>query len=239
MTGASRPRFTLVSTFANDRLPLPGGGVRVQRGGPAHYMAAALNRLCVQYELVTGDTAEVEVIPGSDGEKYKIAQLPSIPIPDPLPGDAVVLSPIMREIAPESVPHVSGLLALDLQGFVRRPSDASGGFDHDVNLTSLLVRTNVVKAAEPELAALSQESREAARAAIVLITHGDRGAVIQYGDRAEVVEARPVAAPNTIGAGDTFLSAFIVAILGGSEPRAAGERAARFTEEVLRERIRA
>jgi sugar/nucleoside kinase (ribokinase family) len=47
----------------------------------------------------------------------------------------------------------------------------------------------------------------------------------------------PVPAPNTIGAGDTFLSAFIVSVLEGASTREAGERAARFTEDVLRDRI--
>lgn len=238
MKEAAGPQFTLVSTYTNDRLPLGNGEVRVQRGGPAHYMGLALSRLCVHFQLVTGKTADVEVIPGPDGEKYMIPKLHPIAIPDPLPGDAVVLSPIMREIAPDSVPDVDGLLALDLQGFVRRPGDPEGGFDHDVDLAGLLGRADVIKAAEPELAALTPESRRAARSAIVLITHGDQGATIQQGDRVEKVKAIPVAAPNTIGAGDTFLSAFLVGLLQGHPPRAAGEDAARFVEGILRERLR-
>jgi hypothetical protein len=200
-------------------------------------MGLALGRLCVPFQLVTGATADVEVIPGPGGEKYMIPKLHPIPIPDPLPGDAVVLSPIMREIVPDAVPQVDGLLALDLQGFVRRPGDPSGGFDRDVDLAGLLARADIIKAAEAELEALTPDSRQAARSAIVLITHGDQGATIQQGDRVETVEAIPVPAPNTIGAGDTFLSGFLVALLAGASPKAAGERAARFTEEILRERV--
>jgi sugar/nucleoside kinase (ribokinase family) len=193
--------------------------------------------MCVPYRLVTGGTAVVEVIPGPDGEKYVIPRLDPIPIPSPLLGDAIVLSPIMREIAPDSIPDVRGLLALDLQGFVRLPGDRAGGLDRDVDLAALLARVDVIKAADPELAALTPESRAAARSAIVLITHGDQGATIQQGERADRIEARPVPAPNTIGAGDTFLSAFIVALLDGNDTVTAGERAARFTEGVLRERL--
>lgn len=232
------PEFTLISTYTNDRLPEKNGGVRIQSGGPAHYMGLALRRLCVPFQLVTGERADVQVIPGPGGEKYMIPKLHPILIPDPLPGDAVVLSPIMREIAPDSVPPVGGLLALDLQGFVRRPGDPSGGFDREVDLEGLLARADVIKAAEAELEALTPQSRSAARSAIVLITHGEQGATIQQGDRLEKVEAVPVPAPNTIGAGDTFLSGFLVALLHGHAPVEAGERAARFTEEILRERIR-
>lgn len=237
MTAVSRTDFTLVSTYSHDRVPQSDGSVVVQQGGPAHYMGLALRRLCVPFRVVTGATAVVEVIPGPDGEKYVIPRLDPIPIPSPLLGDAVVLSPIMREIDPESIPDVHGLLALDLQGFVRRPGDPAGGFDRNVNLAALLARVDVIKAAEPELSALTPESREAARSAIVLVTHGDQGATIQHRDRADRIEARPVPAPNTIGAGDTFLSAFIVALLDGSDTVAAGKRAARFTEEVLQERL--
>jgi hypothetical protein len=237
MTAASRPKFTLVSTFSRDRVPLSEGRVLVQKGGPAHYMGLALRRLCVPFSVITGDTAEVDVIPGPDGEKYVIPRLNPIPIPSPLLGDAVVLSPIMREIVPESVTEVQGLLALDLQGFVRRPGDPAGGFDRGVDLAGLLSRVDVIKAAEPELAALTPESREAARSAIVLVTHGAHGATIYHDGRQNRIEARPVPAPNTIGAGDTFLSAFIVALLDGGDYVTAGERAARFTEGVLQERL--
>lgn len=239
MTSAARPQFTIVSTFTSDRLPSREGMPTVQRGGPAHYMGLALRRLCVPFDLVTGQIAHVDVIPGPDGEKYVIPRLNPIPIPRSLSGDAVVLSPIMREITPHSVPRVDGLLALDLQGFVRRPGDPAGGFDTGVDLEGLLSRVDVVKAAEAELAALTPESRNAARAATVLVTRGDKGASIQRGDHNIWVEARPVRAPNTIGAGDTFLSAFIVALLEGKNPGDAGERAARFTEDVLRERVHA
>lgn len=237
MTAAPGPDFTLVSTFSLDRVPLSDGRILVQKGGPAHYMGLALRRLCVPFCVITGDTAEVDVIPGPDGEKYVIPRLNPIPIPSPLLGDAIVLSPIMREIAPESIMDVGGLLALDLQGFVRRPGDPAGGFDQAVDLTALLSRVDVIKAAEPELAALTPESREAARSAIVLVTHGAEGATIYHDGREDRIEARPVPAPNTIGAGDTFLSAFIVALLDGSDNVSAGQRAARFTEEVLRERL--
>jgi sugar/nucleoside kinase (ribokinase family) len=129
------------------------------------------------------------------------------------------------------------LLALDLQGFVRRPQDPSGGFDRDVELSGLLGRTDVIKAAEPELEALTAGSRDAMRSAIVLVTHGDRGASVFHDGSKVTVTAEPVSAPNTIGAGDTFLSAFIAALLQGCSLQEAGDRAARFTEQVLRERI--
>lgn len=230
-------QLTLVSTFTEDHLPGKNGHVRVQQGGPAHYMGAALERLGVPFHLVTGPTAVVEVIPGADGERYVIPKLHPISLTAPLRGDAVILSPVMREILPEAVPPVDGLLALDLQGFVRRPLDPGGGLDRDVDLAGLLCRTHIVKASEPELRALTGRSRDAMANAAVLVTRGRDGATIQCGGSSETIVAMPVAAPNTIGAGDTFLSAFIVSVLEGASTREAGERAARFTEDVLRDRL--
>src|SRR5579859_3940546 len=107
------PRVTLVSTNTRDTLTLPGGSRKTIPGGPAYYIGAALRRLGLECNLVTGDVAEVEVISNPHGEEYVIPALPPIQLPAWVECDALILSPIVREIDAKSVPPVDGLLVMD------------------------------------------------------------------------------------------------------------------------------
>lgn len=229
--------ITLVSTHTLDRVASTGGKSNVETpGGPARYVAHALGRLNFPYRLITGGVANVDVLPGADGEQYVIPRLSPIPLPVRLEGDAIILSPVMREIDPDAVPPTEGPLVLDLQGFVRQPGRPSGEETEKVRLVSLLRRASVVKASKHELALLDTDSCRALGRAILVETRGVRGAIVRVAGREYTVPAQPVQTDNTIGAGDTFLAGFICSTLRGNGPVAAATAAARFTEAFLRER---
>ena len=230
-------QVTLVSTVARDTLTLPDGSRKTIPGGPANYVGHAFSRLGVDCALITGAIADVEVISLAHGEEYVIPALPPIPMPPFFACDAVVLSPIVREIDPDAVPSVSGLLVIDLQGFVREPGISSGEVTTKFDLAGLLHRADVVKVSESELSRLTDSSREALGDAILLTTLGERGALVRCGRVEEFVPAQPVDTPYTIGAGDSYLAGFTAALLDGHHPFQAAESAARFTEEILRRRI--
>ncbi|HZU12760.1 MAG TPA: PfkB family carbohydrate kinase [Chloroflexota bacterium] len=222
--------ITVVSTRARDHLP----DGSIMEGGPAHYIGTALDRLGHPWELITGQVAPVHVALYGGEEHYVIPSLEPIALPPTLPGPATILSPIMREIPPEAVPATEGLLLLDLQGFVRRPSTPELG--KDVDLTALLARADAVKASPAELAALDSASRRMLDHTVVLVTGGERGTVVRHRGREWRVAAQPVRAHHSIGAGDMYLGAFAVALLRRHEPCEAAEFAARFTERMLAER---
>jgi sugar/nucleoside kinase (ribokinase family) len=231
-----RGEITLVSTRTVDHFPPDAQGHRRSiPGGPAHYIGAALDRLKVPYRLITGPVCSVEVLPVPGGEEYLIQPIPRIPLPDRLTSPATILSPISREIAPESLPEVDGILALDLQGFVRHPGRPTTELE-TVNVHSLLARADVVKGSPVELGHLDPGSLEALQDTILLTTKGEKGVGIAIRGQKHFVPSRPVHTPHTIGAGDTYLGAFVAFLLDGLDPLSAAERAARFTEEVLRER---
>jgi sugar/nucleoside kinase (ribokinase family) len=105
---------------------------------------------------------------------------------------------------------------------------------HRFDLAALLKRADVVKASSEELARLTDASRSVLADRIVLETRGRYGTVI-YGCSEEIhVRAKPVDVSDTIGAGDTFLAAFVVSLIDGASPPDAVEMASRFTEEWLR-----
>jgi hypothetical protein len=232
----ARRRVTLVSTNTRDTLTLQDGSRKTIPGGPAHYIGDALRRLGLHCELLTGDVADVEVISTSHGEEYVIPALPPIQLPQRLECEALVLSPIVREINPDTVPEGDGLLVLDLQGFVREPGVSSGEVTTRFDLARLLERANVVKASESELDRLTEASRVALADAILLTTMGERGAIVRCDSQECFIPARLVETPYTIGAGDSYLAGFTAAMLDGCKPIQAAEKAARFTEAMLRQR---
>lgn len=232
----ARHRVTLVSTNTRDTLTLPDGGRKTIPGGPAFYIGEALRRLGLRCDLLTGEVADVEVISSPHGEEYVIPALPPIQIPARLECEALVLSPIVREIEADSVPEVEGLLVLDLQGFVREPGVSSGEVTTKFDLTGLLARADVVKASESELDRLTDTSRQTLADAILLTTMGERGALIRLDNHECFVPARFVETPYTIGAGDSYLAGFTAALLDGCPPIQAADKAARFTEDILRQR---
>lgn len=230
--------ITVVSTRTTDRLPSRDGKtVREFPGGPAHYITRALDLIGQRYELVTGEDAIVEVVRHDEETEYIIPPLPAISLPPRLAGRAAILSPIVNEINPASVPPSDGPLVIDLQGFVRRPGRSTAELVDQVDLRDLLERADVVKGSPSELARLSTGSRDALLHAVVLETRGAEGAIVHAAGMATHVEAVPVSSPNFIGAGDTFLAAYVVAALDGATPHAAALQAARFTEAVLAGRL--
>jgi hypothetical protein len=230
-------RVTLVSTRTRDTLTLPDGSRKTIPGGPANYIGGAFRRLGLECNLVTGEVADVDVISSPHGEEYVIPALAPIQFPHRLECAALLLSPIVREIDPDLVPLVDALLVIDLQGFVREPGVSSGDVRATFDLTELLARSDVVKASESELQRLTESSRKVLDGAILLTTLGERGALVRCDRRECFVPARVIKTPYTIGAGDSYLAAFTAAILDGCDPIGAAQKAARFTENVLRERI--
>jgi sugar/nucleoside kinase (ribokinase family) len=229
-------RVTLVSTRTRDTLTFPDGSRKTIPGGPANYIGDAFRLLGLECNLVTGDVAEVDVISSPHGEEYVIPALTPIEFPQRLECAALLLSPIVREIDPDAVPEVDALLIIDLQGFVREPGVSSGDVRATFDLTDLLTRSDVVKASESEVRRLTAASRKALDGTILLTTLGERGALVRCDRREQFVPARVIKTPYTIGAGDSYLAAFTAAMLDGCDPIGAAEKAARFTEDVLRQR---
>jgi hypothetical protein len=238
--GEHDPRLliTLVSTHTRDRVPQGSGLEPLEMpGGPAYYVGLALDRLRCPFRLITGQVAIVDVVPGPEGEQYVIPPIEPIRLPPLIEGDAVVLSPIIREIDPEAVPPAQGILVVDLQGFVREPSKPSWAATGPFRLSNLLKRATIVKGSDRELALLDTESRAQLETSILVVTRGRRGSLIRHEGKEHAAAANALPVTNTIGAGDTYLAGFVYAYLRGASPVEAAREATYFTEEFLRERL--
>jgi sugar/nucleoside kinase (ribokinase family) len=227
----------VVSTLATDWIVDDSGGPpRPVPGGPGHYIPRALQLLGAPCNLITGSAVNVEVRHGDDGEVYRLEAIPRIPLPPSLVAPAVIVSPIVQEIDPDAFPDVTGLLALDIQGLVRRPEVWTDATEGPFHLAPLLRRAALVKGSVDEVALLDDESRDALACTTLLLTGGHRGARIIAPEGETRVDANRVETENTIGAGDSFLAALVWALVCGRPMTTAAAEAARFTEQMLRTR---
>jgi hypothetical protein len=228
--------ITLVSTYTIDEICGPDGRTQRRTGGPAHYVGAALDLLGFPYNLITGSRPRVQVLSGPHGDQYVIPSIPHITLPEKIEGCAVILSPIIGEIDRDAALSVNGLLAVDVQGFVREPGVPSGEVSRKFDLSRLISRADFVKGGDRELGLLDSHTKKLLGRTTVIETRGSNGAMIHRGGQSHALTVPQVSAPDTIGAGDTFLAAFVVAILRGVDVVSACQTAGTFTSGLLGQR---
>jgi len=145
-------------------------------------------------------------------------------IPDThLETNATILSPIANEIPDETLHKLLGnpkIVAIDLQGFVRRFDDEGNAkMGEWKNRESFIKNIDIIKGTEEEItkACKVKNTRQAALnlssygAKIVIVTRGQKGALFWMdGEYFEVEALRSVRHIDPTGAGDVFLSAFVV-----------------------------
>jgi sugar/nucleoside kinase (ribokinase family) len=132
-------------------------------------------------------------------------------------------------------------LSFDGQGLVR--SRRTGPVELDGTIEpGLLAAVDVLHLAEEEAAALNVGLDERSLASLgvpeVLVTLGERGAVVYADGLAEFVRATPVATPDTTGAGDAFTAVYVACRRRNHAPAAAARRAMALVRELLLPRRR-
>ncbi len=120
-------------------------------------------------------------------------------------------------------------VSLDGQGLVRRAEVGPLRLDADYD-PELLRHVWALKLAEEEAEIVGDVSALGVRE--VLVTHGSRGATVYAGGTQELVSARGVDTDPT-GAGDAFMTAYVVARNAGFGPTGAARRATAVVAAVL------
>ena len=141
--------------------------------------------------------------------------------------DAAMITPIIRELTESAVEAIqSDVLALDPQGFLRRPLD-----DGPIQLQpwrdrELMGRLDVLKASTFEVELITGESDprrgiEKIRrfgACVAVTTLGQEGSIVAVGGRPSIVPAYDSDVRDSTGAGDVFLGSFMSEYLRGEDP---------------------
>jgi sugar/nucleoside kinase (ribokinase family) len=130
-------------------------------------------------------------------------------------------------------------VALDGQGLVRpeRPGPLALDAEYD---PEVLRHVSVLKLAEEEARTLVGEPDEGALRSLgiaeVLVTLGSRGSLVLADGKLEAVPARPVDGDPT-GAGDSFLSAYLVSLAAGYAAVPSARRATAVVAGLLGQRL--
>lgn len=127
------------------------------------------------------------------------------------------------------------LLALDVQGYLRRIEDEEVHLGEWTDAQEILQHVDIVKADDQEAMAVSgkNDPLDAARwiagcgVSEVLVTFADRGSLVLHGETLFSVNAvPPEKTVDATGCGDTYGAAYLHARLDGQGPEAAGHFAA-------------
>lgn len=143
--------------------------------------------------------------------------------------DAVVIDPVVWEVPWETLNVISGeVIAVDAQGFVRehRRANNSSCLLKRWSDVGLLKRFEVFKSTEEELwdftssrdTLKSLEKIVSAGSEIALATQGERGALLDMGDKRFRIPVYEIDKKDDMGAGDSFLSGFFCEYLDGKDP---------------------
>jgi len=147
--------------------------------------------------------------------------------------DAIHLGPLhRRDLLPETLAELDGLVGIDLQGLVRLSSASGTTLAPNPELKDFLAHVSVAKAAEEEIAVLLEgmtleEFRREFGLAELLVTRGARGALLVTQNGVAEIAAVPATRRFPIGAGDVFLAAYLFARAARRSPLSAAQFAAR------------
>lgn len=143
-----------------------------------------------------------------------------------------IISTILDEFKLKELNKLQGMIALDVQGYVRS-ARAKGSLPLMIP-SKLAQRITVLKMTTQELRYLSRKLIADQKKRILVITKGVGGAEVIAKNKKYIFSAQPIHAKDAIGTGDVFLASFFVRFLATRDPKEAGRFATRFTEEFLK-----
>ncbi|MEK7099351.1 MAG: hypothetical protein AAB916_02445 [Patescibacteria group bacterium] len=226
--------ITVIATFAQDRyIYLKDGTQIVTEGGPALWITRTLMHLSMPYAIVAGtDKAIVDITIGDTGEQGTIVFLSPINTLHISPASAYIVSTIGDEFELGDIATLNGLVAIDAQGFVR--GALLNGHSSYTPPFAIRERIAILKATEQEVGYLDAAFVKEQKHRMLLVTKGSLGfELFAFGRYLPYPSNNAITPPNTIGAGDVLLSAFVVRYLRSRDPLEAGYRARKDVEEFL------
>jgi hypothetical protein len=228
--------IAIVSSYTTDRLLNGDTGeiIKDQRGGPALYAAAALERLGITPHVYTHSEILVKMRVYED-EEFGSAEYPHTPKPFPnVTEDAAIFSTILKEWSLDGAHDYKGRIFMDVQGYVRDGSDFGKKIMWEA-ADQYMDAVFCMRGNAFEMQYIPQKVLDDQKAKRMLITTYDKkGAIIFYkGKETKIVPKTIVSPPNSIGAGDTFLSSFLAKFLKTEDVELSGTFAADRTSEFL------
>lgn len=223
--------ITIIASYAQDHITNTATHRTATRhGGPAYWIEQTIKSLRVPHRVVAGRPARVRVVVDHHGEHGTMERVDRIDLRRPTKAKAFIISTVHDEFDLNIIPQLCGIVAVDIQGYVR----AAHTRGQKLVLPSLVRRkVAIMKGTIHEYRALAPALQYDQKRRILIITKGQRGALVYDHGKRFIVKAHPVHAVNTIGAGDVFLAAFVVKYIRTNNVRQSGRFAADYTAKFL------
>lgn len=211
----TKSKFVVISSLAKDILIYENEPRKIRSGGPAYWIIKTLKDLKVPYrQVLAKPEARVEIkVPE---EKGVIMSVGKVEINYPIRSRGIIISTIGDEFDLRDLNKLHGIIALDIQGFARTTKKRK------VNFQKTLTNITVLKVSESELRVMKVTDVRDQKKRVLLVTRGVRGFEIYAQGQRYIFRSRKIKAPNTIGAGDALLTAFLVSFLRTNNLKTAG-----------------
>lgn len=223
-------KITVISSFAKDDVYIRKRLISSKLAGPAHWITETLKTLHIPYCLTTGKApAHVSITISNAKEKGEILSISPITLKQQNWTSTFIISTVKDEFDIQNIARLDGIIVLDVQGYIRSLKDGE-------LLTidpSILEKISILKGTASELNRLSPATIKSQKNRILIGTRGEQGGYIHYSKGKIEYRSRIARAEDTIGAGDTFLSAFTVKYLEAGDVQKSSDFALQYTYSFL------
>lgn len=202
--------ISLVSTTSEDILINKKNEiVSKQPGGPLLFMENALEKLEITFHSYYGSPLPVKILITEHGELGKIDQIVKIqPFPVDTVSDFTIVSTILNEWNLENITNYTGILFLDIQGYVRDGKEF-GKKKYWQDIIGFYTNIFCLKGTAEEIRYLPEVVVEKQKNKLLIITNGKQPIEIWFrGEKKMIPITSVVKKVHAIGAGDTFFANF-------------------------------
>lgn len=223
----------VISTFAADRyLSTESQTQKIKKGGPAFWITETLKDLSVPFAVTTGaNEATVDITVEKNDEHGRIVSLSRISVEPPHHADAFIISTIGDEFDLIKIAELRGIIALDVQGYVRN-SKMTG--ERQYGFPKIIAeRIDILKTNETELKHLDQQFIISQKNRIMLVTKGTEGFELYSSGARTFFPSNPIVTQDTVGAGDVLLSAFVATYITSKDAVQSAMFARTYVEQFL------
>lgn len=226
--------LNIFSSHAIDTVTTEDGTTTIQ-GGPAFFIESILEKNHIQFTNFLKRVGSVSIIIKDGGESGKVTAAETLQEYPVLEKDEhILISTLLNEVDLSLFAHHTNVY-IDIQGYVRNP-DGSLGSKKKYQVPENF-KPAILKSTEEELTFLDDTFINGQKERMLIVTRGASGATIYSKNRVFTRDVNKKIFPkNTIGAGDTYFSSFIVAYLKENTIESCADFAQTSTEIFLKQK---
>jgi succinylglutamate desuccinylase len=228
-------KIEVISSYAKDDVYKSDGRlISSSLAGPAYWITQTLKLHDTSYELTTGNNpAHVEITLTKNSETGKILSTSPITYDRVLRTNCKIISTVQDEFGIDNIVKMEGLIALDIQGFLR---NLSKGEKFSIN-PAVLEKISILKATKDEARLIKPSVLKEQKSRVLIITNGDKGGTVYHKGATYKYRSQKIKARDTVGAGDTFLTSFVIKYLETANIKESTDYAQKLTQSFLAQKV--